>query len=211
MRGLLRIASARTPFRRAGLAWPTAAPVEVHITELDGERLLRLIRDPVLTIQMSDENGKFQPLPPLDKDATAAQFQRTIDHYADDAPPVAIPPVIADAAELERLTQVDAAWHADQKLLHDQGFQTLDALTTAWAADRMALNDKTAEFETAQADNARLLVTIAEFQKAVADLNAQREARTAELETMGQRVADLESQLAAAAKPVATKAKAKAD
>lgn len=183
MRGLLRIASARAPFLRAGLAWPTATPIEVHITALDGERLLRLIREPVLTIQMMAEDGKFHALPDIDDAMTADQLQLLIDNFAADAPPVAVEPVSVDPAEIERLREVEEAWHADQRHLHDQGFQSLDALTSAWAADRAAIIGKTAELETAQADHAITL----------------------------QRVADLEAKLVAATKPApAAKAKAKA-
>lgn len=62
MRGFLRIASSRAPFRRAGLAWAvkgSAGAIDVDICDLDGERLSRLINEPVLTIKAGLEEGGF--------------------------------------------------------------------------------------------------------------------------------------------------------
>ena len=146
MRGQLRISSARSPYLRAGLAWPTTAPVELHISVLDGERFLRLVKDPVLTIQMSDEDGKFALLPAIDDDLTVDVAQMMIDKLAEFAPaPDATEATdVPSPDEVKLLREIEAAWHADQRHLHDQGFQTLDALTSAWAVDRATTNAKDA-------------------------------------------------------------------
>lgn len=82
MLGLLRIASARAPFRRAGLGWSAkgkAGAIEVDVRDLDGERLLRLLQDPVLTISIGQEDGSFTPCPVMPADFDADHAQMLID------------------------------------------------------------------------------------------------------------------------------------
>ncbi len=71
MRGLLRIVSERSPYLRASVSFADRKPVDVPITDLDGERFLELARDPVLTVTISDEHGAFRPLPDLPTDMTS--------------------------------------------------------------------------------------------------------------------------------------------
>lgn len=182
MRGRLIIASARVPYLRAGLGWSQRVPLELHITDLDGVRLLALLVDPVLTVSLEGDAGEVQPFPPIPEDAIPADIQRLIDRFAADAPP---PPIavltvadivalldIEDAAALpDRLAQLLAAseaWHKDQRLLHDQGFQTLAALVDGWAEGQLALTAKDALLEAATADNAKLLADIAALREQLA-------------------------------------------
>lgn len=82
MRRVLRIASARAPFRRAGLAWSAkgkAGAIEVDVCDLDGERLVRLIREPVLRIEVGMGDGEFMPMPAIDPTFTVDHAQMLID------------------------------------------------------------------------------------------------------------------------------------
>lgn len=169
MRGLLSITSGRSPYQRAGLSWPAREPVEIHVGLLDVDRLRQLLADPVLTVRINDGAGNYHLVPTPSPDIADSYLQALID-----ADPVAEPSgaeADADAdlrkllddttvllgaanAEIERLRQVEAAWQADQRHLFDQGYQTLDALTDAWAADRTALaaaQARVAELEAATA------------------------------------------------------------
>lgn len=198
MRGDLSIASARSPYRRAGLAWPTLSPVELHITALDGARLLRLMSDPVLTIRIDDGNGNLNILPSPPEAVAVEDAQQLIDSFADFAPEAVEPALEGDAltAELDRLREVEKAYQADRQAIADQGFQSLDALTSAWAEDRVALSDRTAELESSQASAAQLLVTIAGFQEQVETLNTDAKARRATAEQLEARIAELEANVA---------------
>lgn len=85
MRGLLRIASQRSPYLRAGLAWPAREPIEVDIRDLDGERLRELVLDPVLSVQFGREGG-FSAIA-IDETMNAETFQQMIDAIATELPP----------------------------------------------------------------------------------------------------------------------------
>ena len=87
-RGLLRIRSARAPYRRAGLSWASkASPIEVDVRDLDGARLLSLATDQVLSVAIGTEDGSFQPLPRIGADVTATVAQGMIDALAATLPP----------------------------------------------------------------------------------------------------------------------------
>lgn len=59
MRGQLKIGSLRAPYLRAGLAWAVRGDVrELYIRELDGERLMELAQDAVLTVSLETAEGK---------------------------------------------------------------------------------------------------------------------------------------------------------
>jgi hypothetical protein len=87
MRGLLHIRSARSPYLRAGLSFPAREPVPVDIRDLNGERLLELARDPVLSIAMGDDDGTFRPMPAVDESVGVEQAQMMIDSLAAELPP----------------------------------------------------------------------------------------------------------------------------
>ena len=182
MRGRLIIASARVPYLRAGLSWSERAPLEPHITDLDGVRLLALLADPVLTVSLEGDDGEVQPFPTVPDTATADDMQALIDRFAADAPPVPVAVLtvddivalleVEDAAALsDRLVQLigtDVAWHADQRQLHDQGFQTLAALVSAWMEGQLAMTARDALLEAATADNAKLMDDIAALREQLA-------------------------------------------
>jgi hypothetical protein len=197
MRGRLIIASGRVPYLRAGLAWSERVPLEPHITDLDGDRLLALLVDPVLTVSLEGDGGEVQPFPTVPDTATADDMQALIDRFAADAPaaPIAVLTIadivalldIEDAAALpDRLAQLLAtseAWHADQRHLHDQGFQTLDALTDVWMEGQLALTAKDTLLEAATTDNAKLLADIGALREQLAaapKATGKAKAKTAE-------------------------------
>ncbi|MDF7776875.1 hypothetical protein P1X14_16580 [Sphingomonas sp. AOB5] len=102
-RGEIRIVSQRSPYLRAGLGWPTREPVVVDIRELDGARLLELVRDPVLTVTAGAEDGSFHPFPQLADNVDAAACQLMINAFVaefgplpDSAPPIASEPTPAE-------------------------------------------------------------------------------------------------------------------
>lgn len=79
MRGMLRIASQRSPYLRAGLSWPERAPIDVDVRSLDGARFLELVRDVVLTISIGQPDGSFRPLPAIASDIGEDAAQMMID------------------------------------------------------------------------------------------------------------------------------------
>ncbi len=110
MRGMLRITSSRGPYRRAGRTWAERRQSrDVDIRELDGERLIELVFDPVLSIQMGGEDGAWHPMPPIDRDIDAAEVQLMIDSLASELP-LAVGALIElsspEQAEIARLEQL---------------------------------------------------------------------------------------------------------
>jgi hypothetical protein len=90
MRGLLKMTSQRSPYLRAGLGWPTREPVLADIRTLDGERLLELVTDPVLTVMIGTDGDTFRPFPapaPGEKHS-GWQLQMMIDALAEELPPI---------------------------------------------------------------------------------------------------------------------------
>ena len=83
MRGLLQIASARAPYRRAGLAWASRAVITVAMGTLDGERLKQLIGDRVLTIKVGQDDGSFKLMPREIEALNADELQMLIDSAPD--------------------------------------------------------------------------------------------------------------------------------
>lgn len=177
MRGTLRITSDRSPFRRAGLAWPTREPVELHISALDGARLRALLGDPALTVQIADTAGEFRALPRLDKDMTAGTLQLMIDNFAADAPP----PPPAEAAPIDP--------------------SVVDAIVAAAGVPIDAVADRigqiNGDLEAARAALAVANEQIAELQSARSDLQALLDAAQADNATLLKRIADLQDVLAA--------------
>ncbi|MEO7691284.1 MAG: hypothetical protein ABIS51_18515 [Sphingomonas sp.] len=62
MRGQLNIASARSPYLRAGLSWASRDALSLYIRELDGARLMELAQDPVLTVSLETADGRVAVL-----------------------------------------------------------------------------------------------------------------------------------------------------
>ncbi|AJP73164.1 hypothetical protein [Sphingomonas hengshuiensis] len=101
MRGVLRIKSARVPFRRAGLTFGASASL-VDIRTLDGARLLALAREPLLSIEIGDGEGGFRPLPHFDAGMTAEHAQMIIDSTIEELGPIdagAEPAATTDAGD----------------------------------------------------------------------------------------------------------------
>jgi hypothetical protein len=183
MRGALLLTAAKTPYRRAGLAFPVGMPLTVAILSLTVIQLRQLIADPQVTVMVGQDNGAFILIPELDREATDAQLQ----DFIDAAPPVEIEAFPAgptgpeeELADLrQRLDDASAALN--------QANARIETLQDADKASAAAL-------ATAQADNEALGTRIAEL-----------EAKLAEAATSAATASDT------AAKPAATKAKAKAD
>lgn len=167
--GFFRLAASRQPYRRAGIAIAARGVFTIVPREqLNGDQVITLLMDPVVDIAIAEVDADdWIVLAKAQREEAAKEIERL-------RPPV-LPrsteaELAVDPAELERLRKVDAAWHADQCHLHDQGFQTLEALTDAWAKDRIVLRDLEAELETSKADAGQLLVTIATHQETIAEL-----------------------------------------
>src|SRR3546814_2155293 len=113
MRGQLSIRSARAPYRRAGLGWPSREAIEADIRTLNGERLFKLLSDPILTVKISDETGAFRAFPAMPSGYGPNELQLTIDSLGEelpDLPAAPIDPVLADGGALEgRATQLRGA------------------------------------------------------------------------------------------------------
>ncbi|CAN5360870.1 hypothetical protein BH09PSE4_BH09PSE4_17100 [soil metagenome] len=206
-RGLLRIASQRSPYLRAGLGWPTREPVEVDIRALDGDRLLELLGDPVLTVTIGQDNGSFGPLPELPDDLTAAHFQMMIDAMAEELPPIDAPMTAVVVGEVVAI---------DEKL-KAAGYSSLDQLLGAHDALAKASDDLAerlkgagmASVEDLFADHATLRMRNQAQADQILDLSEKLTEAGASLATANGEIATLKSEVAAlkAAKPAETGAK----
>jgi hypothetical protein len=96
--GTLRLKSERTPFRRAGLAWGAEDTIEVDIRDLDGERLLAVLREPVLTIDLMEPSGEWKRLGKAERAHSAEQLQSIIDQAKANMPEP--PPPLPSAEQL---------------------------------------------------------------------------------------------------------------
>lgn len=177
MRGWLRITSSRAPYRRAGLAFAIKGPVDVDIRILNGERFLRLVKDPVLTIKVGQEDGTFVPLPQMPDGVTAEDLQLVITSMVEelpDLPAAPLDPVLADGRTLEGL--------ADR--LKEAGVATIDELFDKLAETTASLDAETATSEA-------LTVQIEQCRSALTE-------RDNELRQSRERVAELEAAVNAA-------------
>ncbi len=170
MRGALLLTAAKTPYRRAGLAFPVGVPLTVAILSLTVQQLRLLLEDPQITVMVGQDIGTYVIVPELKAELSDDDLQAFIDA----APPVEIEPAVplpvGPEQELAELRQT-----ADE---------TAAALRRA--------NEEIVQLQDAGKDSAAALAA------ALADV----EARNA-------RIAELEADLAKAAKPVAAKPKDK--
>lgn len=125
MRGLLSIASQRSPYLRAGLGWSERKPIELYIRELDGERLLELVSDPVLSVSLEAADGK----------ATQLRYEagETAEVYADLIGSFPELPVESVAVEPDLVAD---ALHEVTSKLSLAGFASIDDLIQAHAERR---------------------------------------------------------------------------
>ncbi len=125
MRGDLRIASARAPYRRAGLAWATREPLSLYIRDLDGPRLLVLVQDPVLSVSLEAADGKVTQLR-YEAGETAGVYADLIGSFPE-------LPVESVAAEPDLVAD---ALHEVASKLSLAGFASIDDLIQAHAERR---------------------------------------------------------------------------
>lgn len=196
MRGQIRIASQRSPYRRAGLAWATREAHSLDIRELDGPRLLALLEDPVLTLSLGQEDATFKPFPALDETVTAEKLQGIIDALAAELPPMgadahAPAPAAgwveqqlleAQASSDRQAAALDAARKRDEALaeqLAAAGFTSVELLISAHTtagdqASRLGRELRTANDTIATLTNERDGATsrVIELEREVAQLKA---------------------------------------
>jgi len=184
MRGQLKIASQRSPYRRAGLAWPTSDPVLADIRTLDGARLLALVDDPVLSVLVGVDDDNFRPFPaPTPGEQHKGwTLQLIIDAMKEELPPIEEPLPESDGAgstalieELrgEVVTAQDLARLAATELLEAKN--TITALTnerdgaTSRAVDlERHLSTRTGERDTATGRVTSLEAEVAKLKAALA-------------------------------------------
>ncbi|PTS73802.1 hypothetical protein DBR17_17785 [Sphingomonas sp. HMWF008] len=137
MRGQLLLASARTPYMRAGLSWATRDALRLDIRELDGARMLELLGDPVVTVSIGGSDGEFKPLASmLIQPVTADVLQLMIDSLAEGLPPLGV--------EIEE-TPDEAA--VIMTLLREAGWRSAEDAITEVAKLRAELKTLNGPFE----------------------------------------------------------------
>lgn len=169
MRGQLRIHSQRSPYLRAGLSWPTREAVEVAIVDLDGERFLELIRDPVLRIEMSDDAGVWRPVPIISDDLSAANLQVLVDTMRDAQPPVEDQVLHLDPAAIatrcdelqQQLDTLNAKIVADADELRADGFSSIAELIHAWGGQATRATEMGLQLDASKAEVIKLQAQLA--------------------------------------------------
>ncbi|PKP93190.1 MAG: hypothetical protein CVT77_06565 [Alphaproteobacteria bacterium HGW-Alphaproteobacteria-16] len=199
MRGMLRLVAAigiAQTFRRGGVAFAGRQPVLVDIRDLDGERLRALLDEPLVAVEVGDEDGEFSPLPDVDRDASPEQLQLMIDSLASQLPP------------LTEMPDEPALFAIDAEELKMRGVDSVEALFTAFDLQSGALQQALSDLAGAQAS---LKAASEQF----GTLSDQLEKANLDLSAEKKRADDLATELAAlkAAAPAdadADKPKAKA-
>jgi hypothetical protein len=179
MRGALYLTAARTPYRRGGLAFPAGTPLTVAILALTVLQLRQLISDPLISILVGQDDGRFVSLPELDS-ASDAQLQT----FIDTAPPV----------EIEGLETGAPAGRSDLE-------QELLDVRQALADVNGQLSSTQGEIVTLRQANATLAQERTDAHAAAQDVIAQHQGTLNELETAQARIVGLEADLAKAKKP----------
>lgn len=158
MYGALLLTAAKTPYRRAGLAFPVGMPLTVAIRALDAGRLRQLLTDPAVTVLIGQDNGAFTLLPADFKDVDKVS-DADLQTFIDAMPEVEVEAIAAtpdgpeaELAELrQRLADMQAALaQANGRIeaLIDADKQSAAALASA-QADRESLITRVAELEAA--------------------------------------------------------------
>jgi hypothetical protein len=216
MRGELQISAARSPFRRAGLAWSTPEPVLVDIRALDGARLLALVKEPVLTVKIGQEDGSFKPFPALDETVTIAVMQEMIDDLAAQLPPIGADAAPA-AASLEQQL-IDAKESSDRQAgvleairaqLEAGGFTSVEQLISlhnnrfAFCEDVKAATAAAGfeKFADLVADRATKVTELSAAQDMIAALAKERDGATSRVIELEREVAELTASATKAPKP----------
>ncbi|MFB0874574.1 MULTISPECIES: hypothetical protein [unclassified Sphingobium] len=182
MRGAVSLQSARAPYRRGGVAFTGTTAVILAIAALDGAGLLRLLDDPVITVLFGQDDGSFAAHPELGElsieelqafidmaplvDVSAVGEIAEVDIDATLRGLVLAQPQLVD--RLDRLFATQDAWEDAQRQIADQGFPSLDALTSAWAEDRKVLTQL-------QADGIEQGKALADAQARIAELEKAAE------------------------------------
>ena len=197
MRGALYITSGRTPYRRGGLSFPVASPLTIAIASLAAVQLQQLVTDPLITVMVGQDDGRFIRVPELNG-ASLAELQAFIDA----APEVEIE--AAQAASAEQPSGLQAELDDVRKALEDVNGQLSSAqseLSSLRQANIALVQDRDSalgQVSTLQAAHRQLGADLDAAEKAASDRKA--------------RIAELESELAEAKKPTTkTVAKTKTD
>lgn len=148
---LLRLSASRQPYIRGGI--PIGARgVFTTLTrdEVNVEQALALFADPIVQIAFSSDNGETWVSPtPEERELAIKELREAVDLRSLSAP--VVPSLdalfaatgtesISDlAARVATLVSIEGAYHADQRHIFDQGFQSLGDLIAGWEDDRKEL------------------------------------------------------------------------
>lgn len=192
------LSAARTPYRRAGLAFPIGAPLTVAALALTALQLRQLLDDPAISVLVGQEAGGFVPASAEMEAASVDELQDWIDAQpAVELAGVEVPPSPeVEAAALRRtVEQIGAELKQAQDRLADAEKAGRDL-----AADNARLKDElAAALSAAQGDIDRTA-------QALADANRI----AGERDGLAASVAELEAaQPVDAAKPVKPAARPK--
>ncbi len=88
MLGALMLTAARTPYRRAGFAFPVGAPVIAVLAGMMVAQLRLLLQDPQVTVLVGQDNGAWRPFEDPDGDWVATAPDDVLQDIIDAAPPI---------------------------------------------------------------------------------------------------------------------------
>lgn len=180
MLGALMLSAARTPYRRAGLAFPIGAPLTVAALALTAIQLRQLLDDPAISVLVGQEAGGFIPASAEMAAASVEELQDWIDAQpAVELAGVEVPPSPqVEAAALRRtVEQIGAELKQAQDRLADAEKAGRDL-----TAENARLKDELAAAHlAAQGDIDRAAQAMADAVRAAEERDALA-ARVAELE-----------------------------
>lgn len=162
MRGALLLTAAKTPYRRAGLAFPVGMPLTVPILSLGVGQLRQLLEDPQVTVMAGQDNGAYVVAPEL----TAAVSDDDLQAFIDAAPAVDVDaiPVAPAGPEVELAAIRQRADETSMALMHAN--DQIVALQDAAKASAAVLADTQAHNEALAARIAELEAKLEEATKA---------------------------------------------
>ena len=145
----LRVSAGRS-FRRAGEEFG-AEPKILPVEDLDEAALATILAEPMLVIDAGTDGSDWRRLSDEERAEFVAALEGnelpvtpepvSIDFNATEA--VFVRAGVSTLAELtdrvETLISIEGAYHADQRHIFDQGFQSLGELIAAWEDDRAEL------------------------------------------------------------------------
>ena len=208
MRGALYLTAARTPYRRGGLAFPAGTPLTVAIQALTAVQLGQLIGDPLISVLVGQDDGRFVAVPEL-ADMDEGELQAFIN--------------AAPVVEIEAVAEVDGGKPSQLQAELDDARQALGEinvqLTSAQgevALLRQERDKSVGQVATLTTANQQMAADLdaaekanAEYQTRIGDLEANLANALAAAKTSEQPAGDVAAPVEAS--PTKAKSKAKTD